>query len=362
MKQVLALSLLCALARSACLSDTTLKSLGFASTQQVEIVAAPTVCTDVFKAYGACVPEADVKAKMQTDSDNLSASLSGLDTVFSGILQVDLAAMEAANTSTDEVNLFKTSFETYKTQCINAYSTLQQGVTCYLASGDASNNTTSDTAINVNINTATAGALLADCSVIINLTCMLTAGVSVDSDTSLEALSASFNTDNAAAFGSACTALQGANGCTTSTCMQTQYDAYINTFFKPYDYTMFPSKSTASTFNSLMKKTLSELKKLLKSVGSISTTSSTATSTDAAANTSSTSTATTGTTTASRQGSSDRRLASSSDSSSAVNTKSSATGTDAAAHGTNSGVTKVQSSGSFIVSALVSLVVALIAY
>lgn len=334
MKQIIIFSLSVALARSACLPEATLKALGFDAVQASATIAAPTVCTDLFKTSGACVPEASVQAKLQADSSALSDALKGYNKMFSSMIDVQLSTLSLAKAPDAQVTALKEQLATLKNGCVNAYSTLQQGVTCFLASADASTHTTTDGSVAININTSTAGAALAACNDLISFMCTYTAGVSM---TGSVYPSTDFTFDNEAQFKTACTALNTNFGCVTADCTKTKYDLYINTFFKPYDYTVFPSAAVGGKIGGLYEDALSAIKKAAGSIGNITDKIKDA------------------------FGGSDllgersaRKLAENSN----VSAKSSATGADVKEYGTNSGYDKVEADSTYLISALFAVVFA----
>lgn len=334
MKQIIIFSLSVALARSACLPEASLKALGFDAVQTSATIAAPTVCTDLFKTAGACVPEASVKAKLEADSSALAGALKGYNKMFSSMIDVQLSTLSLAKAADAQVAAMKEQLSTLKNGCVNAYSTLQQGITCYLASSEASTHTTTDGSIAININRSTAGAALAACNDLINFMCTYTAGVSMS--TSVYA-STGFTFDNEAQFKTACTELNTNIACSTPECLTTKYDLYINTFFKPYDYTLFPTADVGSKIGGLYEDALSAIKKAAGSIGSITDKIKDAFGgSDLLGESSS------------------RKLAENSN----VTAKSSATGADVKEYGTNSGYDKVEAGSAYLISTLFALVFA----
>lgn len=390
MKQIIVLALAVAYANSDCLSASVLTSLGFSSTQAVAIETSPTVCTDLFKQYGTCVPDADVEAKLKADNASLSASFNVFVDIYASIADLNSTLLKAAGQTSAQISTANASVKAEPGACITAWSTLQQGITCYLASGDASSNTTAGSTVTVTISSATAGPLIAACLPVLETVCEFQTDTSFDNSTSLTVNN--FKTDTNVSSNSnltaACATLAANSNCTTSTCTQAQYDVLIDTFFSPYDYSTFPSATVATSISSsidaantqlaaAVKADASTLSTLIAGLdvnasGSASTSDSTSTDASASGSTSAaTNAATTAATNATNaststnansststgSNTSSRRLASTT----AVKAQSSSTsGTDAAAHGNNSGVVKASSSGAFIY-ALTSLIVAFIA-
>lgn len=308
----LTLSLIATLASTACLSEKTLKDIGFSSTQGVAIIVAPIICTDVFKTSGSCVPETSVKGKIEADNENLQTRVN-IFTDLKTAMQKLADTVESTNAqykTTVENILTKTGAS--KNSCIEAWSTIQQGVTCYLASGDASANTTIGSTLEVSVNTSTVGAYLERCLDYIDSICLLTAGMSISSDVTV---TDSTFLSKETSYKAECQTLKANYSCITDACKSARYDTIINVFFKPYDYDFFPSNSFFKDVTNKLKDLAGKVTDWFKDVFS-------------------------------------RRLLEDSD----VKTKSSPTGADVKTHGDNSGQNKV-TSGTFMMSAVIAAVV-----
>lgn len=368
MKQILIIALAAALANSACLSADVLTSLGFSSTQAVAVIAAPTVCTNLFSTVGTCVPQDAVQAKLTADNSAFSAKADVYADVVTSL--GDLATI-VASTSADsktQVQTIQANAKANSSACLEAWSTLQQGITCYLASGDASSNTTvNGSTVTVNLNSAIVGSYLQNCTAYIDSICLLTAGVSISSSVTVS--DSAFLT-NQATLGAPCQTLKANYGCTTATCNQANYDVLINTFFQPYTYTIFPSISIFTDISTKFKSLSASISTWFSSVTSSGTSTSTSTNgsatttaTTGSANTS-TSATTTGTNTSANSSTAvtssliGRKLASTA----TVQTKSTATGgSDAKTNGQNSGASKITSSaGIYAMSVLIMAAFAVI--
>lgn len=225
---------------SDCLSTDTLTSIGFGSTQSLATYTAATVCVDLFNTSGSCVPEADVKAKLEADNKNFEDSVNIFTYVSSALSTLADTLSSTSTTDSNSIKSILTSLNNTKDGCIAAWSTIQQGITCYLASGEASSNSSVDTSVSVNINTSNDGSNLLACMDYIDAVCLLTAGTSISSTVTVTDTSFLSNETD---YKSSCEILQANYSCTTDECMATKYDTIINVFFKPYDYGFFPSES-----------------------------------------------------------------------------------------------------------------------
>lgn len=341
MKQILILALAIAYANSACLDATVLADLGFDSTISVAVESSPSVCTDLFSTVGTCVPDSVVESKLKSDNDGVSASLGVMVDIFGANADLEATMLGTASATSTQISAAKASINAEVTACVTAWSTVQQGITCYLASGDASSNTTvSGSTVTVTVSSSTVGPLLAACLPVFESICGFTTDVSMDDSASLTV--DSFKTGTSITTNSsltaACTTLAANSDCSTTDCTQAQYDVIINSFFAPYDYSTFPSATVATSITTAITSANTDLEAAIKAGTYTSTSSSTTSST-----TSSTSSST-------------RRLSSSS----TVKTQSSSTGgSDAAAHGSKSNVDKATAGIS--VYALTGLLVAFVA-
>lgn len=320
MKQILIAAFLAAFTTSACLETTTLTNLGFGSTQASANIAAPTVCTDLFKDKGACVPEASVKAKLEADNKIFSANAEAMSDVGDSLKSLAEIVGKSSADSKTAVEAIRTKVNSENSACIEAWSTLQQGITCYLASGDASTNTTvNGTNVTVKVNNATVGAYLDNCLSTIDAVCLLTAGVSISS--SVTVTDSTF-LSNQTAIGTACQALKTNNG-STDAMKAARYAVLINSVFKPYDASFFPNVSFFTSIGAKFEALGASVSSWFKSTFS-------------------------------------RRLAEAS----TVKTESTATGgADPKANGTNSGYDKVKGSAStYAITALVFSAMAALMY
>ena len=364
MRQVIVLFFAVALVRSGCLPDATLKSLGFESSQNAGTIGTPTICTDIFKTKGTCVPEGQVKAKLEADNADLKDAISGISIIFEAVAEAQKTVAELAKMPAEDVAKIKAAMDAQKNGCVNAYSTLQQGVTCFLASNDANTYTqaSTETALNININAETAGAALSSCMPILSLTCEFTAGVTIDASASSHG-DEEFTMTNETAYKSACEAIRSTAACTTAACFRPAYQHFIATFFKPYDYTMFPTKAVAKKIAKVYKNTTKEMKKAMKD------SNMSVTPANGNANGNANGGANTPNANGNANGNANTPNANPAAAAAArklaeivaINTVPSDNGTDVQAYGTNSGVSKVEADSTYLVSAMVALIVALLA-
>lgn len=325
MKQILTLSFAAALARSACLDSSVLTSLGFSSTQALAVVSGPTVCTDLFATSGTCVPQAAVSAKFESDNSAFSARASVYGDLTSSL---DSLASIVGNTSASakaSVQAISANATANADACVTAWSTLQQGITCILASGAASNftssvngtSTNSTATLTVNVNTAAVGPYLQSCMAYYDSLCLLTAGVSISSNVTV---TDSTFLKSQSTLGTPCATLKSNYNCTTTACQTTIYNTLINNFYAPYDYTLFPDVSVFTEISTKIKGLGASISTWFKSTF-------------------------------------DRKLATSPN----VKTNSSSSGADAKTNGSNSGGKKVTSSAG-LVGAMMMLLAAFVAY
>ena len=355
MKQILILALTVAYATSACLDATVLANLGFTSTIAVSVESSPSVCTDLFSTVGTCVPDSVMEAKMKSDNDNVSASLGVMVDIFGAGASLQATLLGSASATSSQISAAKASLNAEVSACVQAWSTIQQGVTCYLASGDASSHTTvSGSTVSVTVSSSTVGPLLAACVPVFESICGFTTDVTINDSASLtvDSFKTGASISSNSSLTAACTTLAANSDCSTTACTQAQYDVIINSFFAPYDYSTFPSATVAASITTAITSANTDLQAAIKAGSYTSTSTSTSTSATTSA-TSATNAATSAT--SSTSATSTRRLAGSS----TVKTQSSSTsGADAAAHGNSSGVDKATASIS--VYALTGLIVAFI--
>lgn len=244
------LSLAISLASSECLSSDTLKAIGFDTTQDLAVVASPTVCTDLFKDVGTCVPEAEVEAKIKADNENFKARVNIFADVSEALTKLaDTIGSESEADKTAIENILSRT-ESTKNSCVNAWSVVQQGITCYLASGSASTNTSVGTTVSVNVDRAVVGPYLESCLDYIDSICLLTAGMSISTSVTVSDTTFLTKTDT---YLSGCQTLKTNYSCTTDECKNARYDAIINIFFKPYDYEFFPNSSIFANITDKLK-------------------------------------------------------------------------------------------------------------
>lgn len=343
MKQILVLMLIAAVAKSDCLSNTVLTSLGFGDTQAVQKNDSATLCTNLFKDVGSCVPDASVKAKIEADNASFSASVSNIGRIYDSLASITEFLTDLAdNKDSPSDSQIESVFDAARDMCVSSYSTVQQGITCYLASGDASTHTTVDgSTVTVNVDSATVAPLLYNCLPLVSIACQYHAAVVISSDNSVgtkaNASDVTINNDYIAP----CNTIKEKYSCkdTDDSCKQAIGEAIVDYFFAPYSYDLFPNESDSKLISRDFKTVLSGLKKnkdqleaAIKAGGSIST--DTAVSTDTSTNS--------------------RRLADNSN----VKTKSASDGTDAKANGENSGVDKVETAHTYLVSVAVAFIIA----
>lgn len=312
---ILALSLAINLISNDCLAENTLKTLGFSSTQDAEVKSSPEVCTDLFSTSGTCVPEAEVKAKIEADNKNFKASVS----VFAKVITELSSLGSLVNIEDDEnkktMDNIMDKAKGSRNNCIKAWSVVQQGVTCYLASGDASNNTSVGANISVNVNRTQVGSHLEACLDNIDLICLMSTGVAISSSMTI---SEAMFLSKQAEYKSSCEKLRDNYSCDTEECKTARYDTIINIFFKPYNYSFFASVNAFADISDLLNDLADDISDWFENTFS-------------------------------------RRLQEGSN----VETKSDSDGTDAKKHGENSNVEKVEK-GSYILSAVILAFTALL--
>ena len=269
MKQAIALILAVASIRSACLSAETLKNIGFASTQDLTKPTGAKYCTDLFAASGSCVPEASIEAKLKADNEGLSTSTNAMIDMFDAISEYSSLLTEIAGGDKDAVKAAKNALSESRGTCINAWNTIQQGVTCYLASGDASTYTTVGSEVSVKVLKSSVGAELYKCLPVVVALCEFTAGVQINTTSSASIgsmLSGASFAANANLLSTACTTLKTNYSCSTTDCLAARQSLIVDTFFAPYDYSAFPSVASSGTLVTALKTVTDTLKLALKAV------------------------------------------------------------------------------------------------
>ena len=255
---LLAACFLAASVHSACLDTTTLNSLGFDKTQVVGTIAAPTVCKDIFATSGTCVPEATVKAKIKADTADLAEAIS--------VSSVSVSVLETLQTSDGLTSAQKNGLKTIvsnmqstQQKCLTAWNLIQQGVTCFLASGAASTNTRVNTQVFVDVDTDKVGAVLEDCLSWIDGICLLTTGVSFATGITLTDSSFQSEIDT---YGAACNSLATYKNCaaTDATCLTNRRTVLVNAIFQPYNYNFFPDPNRVDSIKTTLEKQLNNIK------------------------------------------------------------------------------------------------------
>lgn len=260
---LLFLTILWNLSSSECLSADVLTSLGFSQTQTLTKIDNSSVCTELFKTSGSCVPEASVKAKLDADNNFFSISAS----VFAQVSLVMSTLAETFGKSSEalkkSVNDIIDSTKSSKDSCIEAWSVVQQGVTCYLASGVASSNTSINSTIDVNVKTSEVGPYLSKCIDYIDSICLITAGMSISSDVSVD--DSAFLT-NKSKYEASCQVLKDNYTCTDDACYQLKYKTIIEVFYKPYDFSFFPTSEIFTTLTNKLSDIASDVTSWFKNL------------------------------------------------------------------------------------------------
>ena len=250
----------------ACLDSQVLKDLGFANTQANEKISAPTVCKDLIPTFGTCVPQADIEARIKTDNGNLGASFDIYGDLQKTLEEIEKVLKEATNTA-DEAKVAKIRDDMKTTQpaCVTAYSTVQQGITCFLATGNASANTVVGAEVTVKLDTATVGAELEKCLQWVDGLCLLTTGFSASTGITLDD---SLYQNNSVKFGPSCTKLKTYYTCAANdtACVSERRKLLIEVFFKPYDYNFIPASNILTNIRDGTKKLWENTKDFFKNL------------------------------------------------------------------------------------------------
>ena len=314
---ILMLSLTIGFISSGCLDEETLKSVGFTSTQDLEVIDSPDVCTDLFSTSGTCVPEATVKAKIEADNNNFRSSVTVFANVSSALTNLASIVGSESEENKEAIEKMEENTKNTRNSCIKAWNVVQQGITCYLACGDATENTSVDARVTVEVNRENVGEALEACKDYIDSMCLLTAGVSISSSVTV---SDNLFLSKQAEYKSSCEVLKENYSCDTEECKKTTRDTIINVFFKPYNYSFFASANVFADISTEFEDLKENLEDLFKDTFG-------------------------------------RRLSEASD----VDAQSDSDGTDAKTHGEKSNVEKVESSSSLISAIVTGLMMLLIA-
>ena len=247
---LLALCLTFSLASSDCLPEDTLKDIGFDSAQGVAVVSEPIVCTDLFGTTGTCVPEASVIAKIEADNDKFKSSVNIFADISTSMNDLANVVKEESEEDKEIIENILKNTENSKDNCINAWSVVQQGITCFLASGEASTHVSVGAKLTVNVDRNVIGPYLESCLDYIDTICLLTAGMSISSSVTV---SDEAFLSNSAEYKSSCETLRDNYSCSTDECKATKYDTIINVFFKPYNYGFFPSNNVFTNISNKLK-------------------------------------------------------------------------------------------------------------
>lgn len=260
--RLLSAFLLIAMVQNACLDATTLASLGFSKTQTATVNASATICKDLFAGSGSCVPDATVQAKLDADNDDLLDAISVYNKSANILIKLQ-DSKDLTDAQKKQLNTIQTNMQSTQQQCLTAWNQIQQGITCYLASADASENTSVTNQVIVNVDTDKVGTVLDACLGWIDGLCLLTTGVSISTGISLNDSTFQKEIDT---YGKACNDLTKYYNCDASdtACLSSRHSIIINSIFQPYNYDFFPDTITFDGIKSDVEKQFNKIKNWFK--------------------------------------------------------------------------------------------------
>lgn len=252
-------------AAGACLSAAELTSLGFASSQPKTKLSDPSVCTSLFEKEGACVPESSVRAKFEADAANFqiaTASVVGMIDTLS-ILATTIGSVDSQYSSA--ISKLSSDLKATKDSCFEAWGVVTRGTTCYLASGSASDYISwAGDDLTISVERSSVGAYLYACVNFIDAVCFLSSGFSISSDLSL-------NDDaflsSVGRYQPGCKRLKDDFACIgDKDCRERAYDTIIEVFYKPYDFSFFPSTGVLAAIRQKLSDVASDVFKWFSAV------------------------------------------------------------------------------------------------
>lgn len=256
LKHILLLLALTTSISSACLEATVLKDMGYANTTDAKKIDPASVCKELFSTVGTCVPEADVQKRIESETESLSDAIN----VSKGMAETLKTLSDAVKDNADHKKLvedIKLKIEGDQTACVTAWSTVQQGVVCYLASAAASENTSvSATEVAVTVNTDTVGAELDKCLDFLDGVCILQTGISISGDITIT--EADFQTGKEM-YESSCKTLKENYSATDAAGKKKRYETIIK-LYKPFDHDLFPNNSLLDKAKKTLEDTFDKVK------------------------------------------------------------------------------------------------------
>lgn len=228
-----------------CLSDSVLQDLGYGSVKTASLLKASGLCVDLFKTQGSCVTENGILKKFKRDNDNLNSAFSMYPSLVSTMKKLADSVGEQSRLNKSQIIRILENMNETKEQCFKTWNIIQQGITCYLASGATTEQVTITSRVIVSVKREIIGTALEKCIHYIDSVCLLTTGNSISIDLKLTENNFMSQIEQ---YGPACTKLKANYRCTSSSCQLAKHDVLINLFFKPYNYTFFPSESFFNNF------------------------------------------------------------------------------------------------------------------
>ena len=236
----MAVFLLCLYVKGGCLSTSDLNKLGFSNTQSLQKIEESSVCKGLFRFKGSCVGEKDVRNKVEEETALVSEKMdiyAELNTVLKKMKNsiADKEVKERFDILIKEMNY-------HKHKCKKTYITVQNGVTCLLASGFASENVNTENELfTIKVSANELRLIFNDCMNLFEAFCLITSGVSISFNISLDNYLFKAKYD---VFGEACENLKKHHKCDGDpSCFSIANKTLVDSFIRPYNYFIFPLKS-----------------------------------------------------------------------------------------------------------------------
>ena len=239
LKTVLLCFCLIAPSLHSCLSESLLKEFGFATYQTALIYDAPTVCIELAKNSGICVPQESIKEKIENDNKELEEKAKVIDKITELLEELEKHIGTANVIISSHISQIRTSIASTKEQCINGWNTVQQGITCFLSSILASSQMIFSNERIIKVFPDTAGPLLDPCIPIIDAICLFTTGFTISTDVRINN---SLLKSKIHELGQVCVDLKATNTCKDDSCKIDRYEIFLDEFFLPYNYDIFQSE------------------------------------------------------------------------------------------------------------------------
>lgn len=237
---LLFLSLFVRYSDQGCLSHDNLTTLGFDEVVNPHTQTNPTYCTSLFANHGCCVSESSLELKIRFDTDSLTLRINIIGKLQDALDDI-ISSFKDDQTTQDDIEEISTNMEENHKLCIEAWSTIQQGATCLLASGAATEYTHITDSFFLFVDSAEIGKPLEKCLDFIDAICLITTGNSISKEIELEDKKYKSKENE---YSYICGKLKGLviarEEEDSEKLDKLIYKSLVEDFFRPYDYSFLP--------------------------------------------------------------------------------------------------------------------------